>query len=50
MRKGLFWLNDKQLVFTLCSPAILFADHAPPCRKTFRRMLPHPVGELRRAY
>jgi hypothetical protein len=36
--------------FTLRSPAILFADHAAPRRKTLGRMLLHPVGELRRAH
>ena len=35
---------------TLSSPAILFADHAAPCRKTLGRMLLHLLGELRRAH
>jgi hypothetical protein len=39
----------KNLVFTLRTPAILFAAHAAPCRKTLGRMLLHLL-ELRRAH
>lgn len=35
---------------TLSSPAILFADHAAPCRKAFGRELLHPRSELRRTH
>src|SRR5580704_9918286 len=38
------------LLSTLDSPAIPFADHAAPCRKALRRILLHPLGELRRAH
>ena len=31
-------------------PAILFANHAAPCRQAVGRMLLHPLGELRRAH
>ena len=37
-------------VFTLSSPAALFADHAAPRRQAFCRMLLHPVGKLRRSH
>ena len=39
-----------KLLSTLNSPAILFADHAAPCRKALGGMLLHPLGELRRAH
>ncbi len=39
-----------KLISTLSSPAILFANHAAPCRQAFGRMLLHPLGELRRAH
>jgi hypothetical protein len=39
-----------KLLSTLSSPAILFADHAAPCRQALGGMLLHPLGELRRAY
>jgi hypothetical protein len=32
--------------FTLSSLAILFTEHAAPCRKPLSRMLIHPVGKL----
>ena len=35
---------------TLSSPAILFANHAAPCREALGGMLLHPLGELRRAH
>src|SRR5258705_9557661 len=35
---------------TLSSPAILFANHATPCRQALGGMLLHPLGELRRAH
>src|SRR5262249_2575823 len=35
---------------SLNSSAILLADHAAPCRQALGRMLPHPLGELRRAH
>jgi hypothetical protein len=34
----------------LSSPAILFADHAAPCRQALGGMLLHPLRELRRAH
>ena len=34
----------------LSSPAILFANHAAPCRQALGGMLLHPLGELRRAH
>jgi hypothetical protein len=39
-----------KLLYTLNSPAILFADHAAPCRQALGRMVLHPLGELRRAH
>ena len=39
-----------RLLATLNSPAILFANHAAPCRQALGGMLLHPFGELRRAY
>jgi hypothetical protein len=39
-----------KLLCSLSSPAILFADHAAPCRQALGRMLLHPLGELRRAH
>src|ERR1700694_5873066 len=39
-----------KLLFTLSSPAILFADHAAPSRQALGGMLLHPLGELRRAH
>jgi hypothetical protein len=39
-----------KLLSTLSSPAILFANHAAPCRQALGRMLLHPLGELRRAH
>ncbi len=39
-----------KLLSTLSSPAILFAEHAAPCRKPLGRMLLHPLGELRRTH
>jgi hypothetical protein len=32
------------------SPAVLFSDHAAPCRQPFSRMLLHPLRKLRRAH
>jgi hypothetical protein len=39
-----------KLISTLSSPAILFADHAAPCRQALGGMLLHPLGELRGAH
>src|SRR6266403_4448066 len=39
-----------KLISTLSSPAILFANHAAPCRQALGGMLLHPLGELRRAH
>jgi hypothetical protein len=39
-----------KLLSTLSSPAILFANHAAPCRQALGGMLLHPLGELRRAH
>jgi hypothetical protein len=39
-----------KLLSTLSSLAILFANHAAPCRKALGRMLLRPLGELRRAH
>jgi hypothetical protein len=39
-----------KLLSTLSSPAILFANHAAPCRQALGGMLLHPLIELRRAY
>ncbi len=39
-----------ELLSTLSSPAVLFADHAAPCRQALGGMLLHPLGELRRAH
>jgi len=39
-----------KLLSTLNSPAILFANHAAPCRQALGGMLLHPLGELRRAH
>jgi hypothetical protein len=36
------------LISTLSSPAILFANHAAPCRQALGGMLLHPLGELAR--
>jgi hypothetical protein len=36
------------ICFNLSSPAILFANHAWPCRQALGGMLLHPLGELRR--
>src|SRR5215469_14648637 len=38
------------LISTLSSPALPFADLAAPSRKALGRMLPHPVGKLRRSH
>jgi hypothetical protein len=38
------------LLSALSSPAILFADHAAPCRQTLGGMLLHPLSKLRRAH
>jgi hypothetical protein len=35
---------------SLNSPAVLFADHAAPCRQALGGMLLHPLRELRRAH
>src|SRR5229473_6717288 len=43
-------LPQGKLPSTLNSPAILFANHAAPCRQALGRMLLHPLGELRRAH
>jgi len=43
-------LTERMLLSTLCSPAILFADHATPRRQALGWMLLHPLGELRRAH
>jgi hypothetical protein len=40
----------RKLLSTLNSPAILFTNHAAPCRQALGRMLLHPLGELRRAH
>jgi hypothetical protein len=39
-----------KLISTLSSPAILFANHAAPCRQALGGMLLHPLGDLRRAH
>jgi len=39
-----------KLISTLSSPAILFANHAAPCRQALGGMLLHPLGELRRGH
>jgi len=39
-----------KLLSTLSTPAILFADHAAPCRQALGGMLLHPIRELRRAH
>ena len=39
-----------KLISTLSSPAILFSNHAAPCRQALGGMLLHPLGELRRAH
>ena len=40
----------RKLLSTLNSPAILFTNHAAPCRQALGGMLLHPLGELRRAH
>src|ERR1700675_2702063 len=47
---GLAANSRGKLLSTLSSPAILFANHAAPCRQALGRMLLHPLGELRRAH
>ena len=47
---GLAANSRGKLLSTLNSPAILFADHAAPCRQALGGMLLHPLGELRRAH
>src|SRR5260370_6094762 len=39
-----------KLISTLSSPAILFANHAAPCRQSLGGRLLHPLGELGRAH
>jgi hypothetical protein len=39
-----------KLISTLSSPAILFANHAAPCRQALGGMLLHPLGEMRRTH
>jgi transposase-like protein len=43
-------LPGGKLLSTLSAPAILFANHAAPCRQALGGMLLHPLGELRRAH
>jgi len=47
---GLAANSRGKLISTLSSPAILFANHAAPCRQALGGMLLHPLGELRRAH
>ena len=42
--------SDAELLSSLNSPAILFADQAAPCRQALGGMLLHPLRELRRAH
>src|SRR5882762_6725419 len=44
------FLAPRRVSDGLSSPAILFANHAAPCRQALGRMLLHPLGELRRAH
>ena len=44
------WPRNPARKATLSSPAILFTNHAAPCRQALVRMLLHPLGELRRAH